>query len=181
MKNERGVTLVTLMVTVIVIFILAGISLNMIISDNSVLTIAFKSKRLTLAAEVEELLAPEFLIEENLDHLIYDFESKGYVKRILNRSEQEIFWVTKLGIEKLAHGYEDETEDDILMQKIASGEIEQDASGNIVVNSIDDLLNTKIFVIDRNQKVAYLDDKVYGKVDFIKSNVKLTEKWWKEK
>lgn len=38
MKNNKGLTLVSLVVTIIVLLILAGVSLNMLIGDNGVLT-----------------------------------------------------------------------------------------------------------------------------------------------
>ena len=38
--------------------------------------------------------------------------------------------------------------------------------------------NTRIYVIDRNFNVAYIDDKVYGEVEFIKSGTEPEVIWW---
>ena len=54
MKNNKGVTLVALVVTIIVLIILAGISINLILGDNGIITIAKKAKENTELAKVEE-------------------------------------------------------------------------------------------------------------------------------
>ena len=41
--NEKGITLVSLVITIIVMLILAGVSLNMVMGDNSVLAQAQKA------------------------------------------------------------------------------------------------------------------------------------------
>ncbi len=37
-KNKNGITLIALVITIIVLLILAGVSLNMLLGDNGVLT-----------------------------------------------------------------------------------------------------------------------------------------------
>ena len=54
MKKENGVTLVALVVTIIVLIILAGISINLILGDNGIITIAKRAKENTELAKVEE-------------------------------------------------------------------------------------------------------------------------------
>ena len=54
MKNQKGVTLVALVVTIIVLIILAGISINLVLGDNGIITIAKKAKENTELARIEE-------------------------------------------------------------------------------------------------------------------------------
>ena len=54
MKNDNGITLVALVVTIIILIILAGISINLILGDNGIITIAKKAKENTELAKVEE-------------------------------------------------------------------------------------------------------------------------------
>lgn len=54
MKKEQGVTLVALVVTIIVLIILAGVSINLIIGDNGIITIAKKARENTELARIEE-------------------------------------------------------------------------------------------------------------------------------
>ena len=54
LKKDNGITLVALIVTIIVLIILAGISINLILGDNGIITIAQKAKENTELSKVEE-------------------------------------------------------------------------------------------------------------------------------
>ena len=69
MKNQRGVTLVALVVTIIVLIILAGISINLILGDNGIITIAKKAKENTELAKIDE--------ETQLNELYAQLETEG--------------------------------------------------------------------------------------------------------
>ncbi len=53
-KKERGITLIALVITIIVLLILAGVSIAMLTGDNGILTKATEAKRETEIAEEEE-------------------------------------------------------------------------------------------------------------------------------
>lgn len=63
MKENKGVTLVALVVTIIILIILAGVSINMLVGDNGIITLTQKAKENTELAKLEE--------EQNLNS-IYD-------------------------------------------------------------------------------------------------------------
>ena len=67
MKSQKGVTLVALVVTIIVLIILAGISINLILGDNGIITIAKKAKENIEIAKTEE--------ETHLNELYTQLES----------------------------------------------------------------------------------------------------------
>ena len=69
MKNQKGVTLVALVVTIIVLIILAGISINLILGDNGIITIAKRAKENTELAKLEE--------EQQLNELYKELEAEG--------------------------------------------------------------------------------------------------------
>ena len=54
MRNQRGVTLIALVVTIIVLLILAGVSIAMLTGDNGILTQATSSRTATARAEAVE-------------------------------------------------------------------------------------------------------------------------------
>ena len=56
-KNFKGITLISLIVTIIVLLILAGVSIAMLIGENGILTQAQKSKEQTSIAEEKEQIA----------------------------------------------------------------------------------------------------------------------------
>ena len=69
MKKENGITLVALVVTIIVLIILAGISINLVLGDNGIITIAKKTKENTELAKTDE--------ETQLNELYTQLEAEG--------------------------------------------------------------------------------------------------------
>ena len=56
MKKEKGVTLVALVITMIILIILAGISINTLVGDDGIITKAKQAKQnILLAGEAEAL------------------------------------------------------------------------------------------------------------------------------
>ena len=53
-KKEKGITLIALVVTIIVLIILAGVSINMLVGDNGIITQAQKAKENMETAQIEE-------------------------------------------------------------------------------------------------------------------------------
>lgn len=54
MKNQKGITLIALVITIIVLLILAGVSIAMLTGENGILTQATESKTATNKAEAVE-------------------------------------------------------------------------------------------------------------------------------
>ena len=54
MKNQKGITLIALVITIIVLLILAGVSIAMLTGQNGILTRATDSNTETIKAEVVE-------------------------------------------------------------------------------------------------------------------------------
>ena len=54
MRNQKGVTLIALVITIIVLLILAGVSIAMLTGDNGILTQANKSQVSTIEGNVKE-------------------------------------------------------------------------------------------------------------------------------
>ena len=54
MKRENGITMITLAVTIIVLIILAGVSINMLVGDNGIITMSQKAKENMELAQIEE-------------------------------------------------------------------------------------------------------------------------------
>ena len=69
MRKEKGITLVALVVTIIVLIILAGISINLVLGDNGIITIAQKAKENIELAKIEE--------ETELNELYTQLEING--------------------------------------------------------------------------------------------------------
>ena len=67
MTNNKGITLIALVITIIVLLILAGVSIAMLTGQNGILTQATNAKNETVQGEVEEAckIAVANLIAEN--------------------------------------------------------------------------------------------------------------------
>ena len=55
-KNEIGITLIALVITIIVLLILAAVSIATLTGENGILTQANNAKEQTRAGEVEEII-----------------------------------------------------------------------------------------------------------------------------
>ena len=60
-KRQKGITLVALVVTIIVLIILAGITISMTIGENGIFTRAKEAKRLQITAEAKEKIGTDIL------------------------------------------------------------------------------------------------------------------------
>ena len=69
MGKQNGITLVSLVVTIIVLIILAGISINILIGQNGIITRAQQAKENTILAQEEEL--------KNLNELYSQLDNMG--------------------------------------------------------------------------------------------------------
>ena len=56
MKNQKGITLIALVITIIVLLLLAGVSISMLTGENGIITQAQNAKEMTRAGEVEEIV-----------------------------------------------------------------------------------------------------------------------------
>lgn len=56
MRNNKGITLIALVITIIVLLILAGVSIAMLTGDNGILNQATRSQTQTAKAEAEEAI-----------------------------------------------------------------------------------------------------------------------------
>ena len=73
-KNSKGITLIALVISIIVMLILAGVSLNATIGDNGIITQAQNATYMQSIAALEEYLQTEYV-------KYYD-ETEGYTSKI---------------------------------------------------------------------------------------------------
>lgn len=80
MNRQRGVTLIALVITIIVLIILAGVSMAMLVGDNGIITQAQRAKENTELASVEE--------EKSLNSLYDVLASEGNITIVDKSVEQ---------------------------------------------------------------------------------------------
>ena len=64
LKEKRGITLIALVITIIVLLILAGVSISMLTGDNGIITQAQKAKEKTEEAKIREEQQLESLLNK---------------------------------------------------------------------------------------------------------------------
>ena len=69
-KRNKGITLIALVVTIIVLLILAGVSINMLTGQNGILNRASEAKEKTGNAQTEELVKFAVMSSIGTDGLI---------------------------------------------------------------------------------------------------------------
>lgn len=106
-KNANsGITIITLVVTIIVLIILAGVSMNMLVGDNGIITKAQQAKENIELAQIEEQTSLNQLYEEMNQEGIYIEDEECSKKDEIIQSLQEELEETKrqLMVYKLAEG-----------------------------------------------------------------------------
>ena len=76
-QNTKGITLVSLVVTIIVLIILAGISINLILGDNGIIKVAMKARIYSRKALAEEI------IDLKLNDIQIEYEGKATLENVL--------------------------------------------------------------------------------------------------
>lgn len=79
-SKQKGITLIALVVTIIVLIILAGVSISLIVGDNGIITMAQLAKGNTELAQKEE--------QENLNILQYTLETGNIV--LVDKTVEEV-------------------------------------------------------------------------------------------
>jgi len=81
LKNQKGITLVALVITIIVLLILAGVALSLVVGEGGILTRASSSSETQKAATVREQ------VELSIANLASDFYEEKYVKNNIESDE----------------------------------------------------------------------------------------------
>ena len=85
-NRENGITMVTLAVTIIILIILAGVSINTLVGDNGIITMAQKAKENTELAKIEEEKQLNALYQElaNAGKGIFDDSMADAIEKLNN-------------------------------------------------------------------------------------------------
>ena len=74
-KKEKGITLVALVVTIVVLLILAGVSINLVLGENGLINKAKEAKIRTMEEQENTLNGMNSLSDE-IEHAINENEKK---------------------------------------------------------------------------------------------------------
>ena len=106
--KERGITLVSLVVTIIILMILAGTTINLVLGDNGIITMAKKAREKTEEARDEEIINMQMMLMQikgentNIGTTLYDkrFENSDKWHLVIEDENQNQFvWVPCTNLE----------------------------------------------------------------------------------
>ena len=93
-RKEKGITLIALVITIVVLLILAGVSISMLTGENGILTQAQLAKKLTEVSSEKEgvqlIMQMHYLDEDNEK---YDIGTKLYDRNITNGNKWSIIMI----------------------------------------------------------------------------------------
>ena len=101
MSDNRGITMISLAVTIVVLIILAGVSLNATVGDNGIITMAQKAKENTELAKIEEENQLNALYEElaNAGEGIFDDSMADAMEKLENFKKIIATAITSEGVQ----------------------------------------------------------------------------------
>ena len=107
LKNNKGITLIALVITIIVLLILAGVSIAMLTGENGILTQAENSKEDTAKAEAADKI--NMALNGEFANLLADGEFTGTKTELLGNNglestEYEITQPTGATLDPVANG-----------------------------------------------------------------------------
>ena len=150
MKNNKGITLIALVITIIVLLILAGVSIAMLTGNNGILTQANEAKVWTELGSVDD----------SYKTYILGLQANNNGAQVDLNSLTDLLTKVSVGDSGYVYAIKDLSKLNLSMES-GKGEIPSS------VTSINDF--NDVYVVDEKGNVAYiLSDKVYG-------NVELTE------
>lgn len=113
-KKEKGITMVSLVITIIVLLILAGISINAVIGNNGILNKATSAKSATEKVDEKEQLqiilndysANELKINKTLVEYLNDKITKKEIKEVKETTDELIVKVNNYEFKVDTNRYE---------------------------------------------------------------------------
>ena len=178
LKNERGITMISLVVTMVIMLILTAVTIHFTVDEKSSMNRAIESTNESKVASVQELF--QFYVSDDYadeKDVFIDLLAKGYVKKINNLEGESIFYITKDGIDNIAPNFSNTTSDEYIYKVLP--ELETNDEVIISDEQFELLKDTDVYLVDRTLSVAYLSgEKMYGNVVFAESEIISTEKWW---
>ena len=128
MTNNKGITLIALVITIIVLLILAGVSIAMLTGQNGILTQASNSKDKTTAAEIAERVNVE--LNAQLSHAMAGeaFDSATTIQNNIGTLKDCTVVADTSKTNELTITVSGANADLLLNSKVAS--LTKDASGN---------------------------------------------------
>lgn len=129
LKRDKGITLIALVVTIIVLIILAGVSINLILGENGIITKATSAKVATEIATMEET-ARLIYLELTVDKDTGKTQKDVIIEEIVSRLKEEKYDIEKVSTSENAVTGISLSSNAITVSANGTAEIEVEFEGN---------------------------------------------------
>lgn len=178
LKKENGIAMITLVITIIVTMILAGVSITYIVGEDNFLEQAEEAANIARVAGVQDLFQYYVAADYADDKDVFgELMANGYVKKINNQKNGSVFYITQNGMNAIADSYSNTSTDEIIYSAIPELVTQNEAT--ITQEQFNLLLDSDVYLVDAAFNVAFLSRKnMYGTVYFSQIVDDATIKWW---
>lgn len=178
LRKEKGITMITLVITIIITMILAGVSIAYIIGEDNFLEQAEEAANIARVAGVQDLFQYYVAADYADDKDVFgELMANGYVKKINNQKSGSVFYITQNGMNAIADSYANTSTDEIIYSAIPELVTQNEAT--ITQEQFNLLLDSDVYLVDAAFNVAFLSrENMYGTVYFSQIVEDTTTKWW---
>ena len=178
MKKEKGITLVTLVITIIILIILAGVSITTLVGDNGIITKAKQARENILYAGKEE--------QEQLNELFLELEQNGsYTEDEEDAKKDEMIELLQKQVEELKQQVSElqqeneslEQENETMKQEIANLNTQIENLNGQISNLKEEIAEKDIEIADLQKEVALKQETInnlQGQLDSLNSQLAQT-------
>ena len=145
MRNNKGVTLVALVITIIVLLILAGVSLAMLTGDSGILTNAENAKKETAIANAEDAI----------DMAYMDIKTEVYA---INAGASTLQTMTAAQMKTIAARYITEVANKVTMTAVEATEGENATPATLTIEFVNEEIEKVITYNPSASPVVSLED-----------------------
>ena len=171
MKRENGITMITLAVTIIVLMILAGVSINTLVGDNGIITKAKQARENIMYAGQEE--------QEQLNQLFWELEQNGsYTEDEEDAKKDQMIELLQKQVEELKQQVADLQNENTELQEQVADLNKQIEDLNNQINDLKEQIEEKdIQIADLQKEVAAKQETIndlQGQLDSLNSQLAQT-------
>ena len=160
-KQEKGITLIALVVTIVVLLILAAVSISMLTGENGIITQAQRAKEQTIIGEEKEAISVSYTACKTKDYS-KDVISSGEMQKEINKIKNNV--VVSMSGDDLVIYFQDTEHSYIVNQ---NGQISET---DLNEDSIIDMLAANI-AVTLSGKVIYIDDSQFTEGQLLELNI----------
>jgi len=192
LSNEKGITIVALVSTVIVFLIIIAVSIGLIIGPNSVTKSAENVTYTSIAQTVQDqFTAYAGTMEDDYTDIFLHLLSTKEIAEFKFNGGKSLYYITRKGMDNIANGYTENITPTKAFNSIpALSSYDDSAIGGETIDftsdSYDSIYNQlkkgNLFLIDKNYNVVYMrKGEAYGGVSPVQNAETPEEaKWWVE-